>query len=87
MEMAADKAVNEMSWEDIDFLFRPSNQLELWLRLDFEGTKEKIGQFISDDSPGAMPHRFRHQYIPVLNRTIEIEVFYRQMKSLQDQKK
>jgi hypothetical protein len=84
MQMAAEKAVNEVEWESIEFLFRPSNQLELWLRLDFEGMKKKIAQWWADDSPGAMPFRFRRKEGAPLSRAVRVEEFYRRLKAIHE---
>jgi len=82
MQLAADKAIREMSWESIELLFRPLNGIELLLRLDFEGAKQKIDDWISDNSPGAMPHRFRPPYTSRLLKLIKREEFYREMTAL-----
>ena len=42
MELSAEKALSELSWNSIEFLMRPSNGLELLLRMDFEGMREDI---------------------------------------------
>lgn len=81
MKMAADKAVSELTWESIEFLFRPSNVYELLLRLDFDGTVKLTKNEMVDDSPTAMPWRFRGEYYAPINRAIEVERFYRQCKA------
>jgi len=86
MKMSAEKAINELTWESIEFLFRPSNQFELLLRHDFESMQQKAIEWIGDNSPSAMPHRFRGPYIQQLTRTIEIEMFYRELKRLHVEK-
>lgn len=85
MQLAAEKAVHEMSWESIEFLFRPSNMLELLLRLDFKGMEQKIFEWAGDNSPTAMPHRFRGEPLSHMLRTIEIEKFYRRLRSLHEE--
>lgn len=87
MQMAADKALQEMSWDSIEFLFRPSTYLELLLRIDFEGMKQKCLEWIGDNSPDAMPHRFRGPYIEMINRSIEVEEFYRVLKTSRNKPK
>jgi len=82
MRLCAEKALREMSWDSIEFLFRPASGIELLLRLDFEGAKQKIYDWIADDSPGAMPHRFRPPYVSRLLGTIKREEFYREMAAL-----
>ena len=85
MQMAAEKAANELDWESIEFLFRPSNQLELWLRLDFEGMKKKIAQWWADDSPSAMPFRFRHKGGgDAMDMAVKVEEFYRRIKAIHE---
>lgn len=77
MRLSADKAIRECSWDSIKWLFRPANMLELLLRLDFDGMKQKICDWCGDDSPEAMPYRFRGPYISKLTRAIEREEFWR----------
>ncbi len=79
MQMSARKAVGELEWESIEFLFRPSNGLELLLRIDFEGMSKKIYDWFTDDSPGAMPHRFRQPFLSQLLDAIRREEFYQRM--------
>ena len=79
MKLSAEKALQELSWDSIEYLFRPINGVELLLRIDFEGMKGKINDWITDNSPGAMPHRFRPPYISQLLGTIKREEFYREM--------
>jgi len=81
MKMAADKAVNELTWESIEYLFRPSNVYELLLRIDFEGTVKMTEDAMVDDSPAAMPWCFRREYYAPTNRAIKVERFYRQCKA------
>ena len=79
MKLSAEKALQELSWDSIEFLFRPANGAELLLRLDFEGMKKKILDWCSDDSPDAMPYRFRPPYVSELLGLIKREEFYREM--------
>lgn len=79
MRLSAEKALRELSWDSIEFLFRPSNGVELLLRLDFEGMKQKIFDWCGDDSPSAMPYRFRGPYVSELLGAIKREEFYREM--------
>ena len=79
MQLSAEKALRELSWDSIAFLFRPANQLELLLRFNFKGTKQKIFDWCGDDSPDAMPYRFRSPYIAELLNTVKQEEFYREM--------
>ena len=81
MRLSAEKALREMDWDSIEYLFRPVNGVEMLLRIDFEGMKKKINDWIADDSPGAMPHRFRPPYTAQLLRTVKREEFYRVMDS------
>jgi len=79
MQLAAPKAICEMSWDSIEFLFRPSNGVELLLRLDFDGMSRKIYDWITDDSPDAIPHQLRTPYASLLLEAIKREEFYREM--------
>ena len=79
MRLSAEKALRELSWDSIAFLFRPANQLELLLRFDFEGTRRKILDWCADDSPDAMPYRFRPPYVAELLGVIKREEFYREL--------
>lgn len=81
MRLCAEKAVREMSWDSIEFLFRPVTGVDLLLRLDFDGMKQKISDWITDDSPGAMPFRFRDPHIAELRGIVKREEFYRAMCS------
>ena len=82
MQLAAEKAIHEMSWESIKFLFRPGTMLELFLRLDFNNTQKKIYEWAGDDSPDAIPHRFRSEPFSMMLRAIEVEKFYQRLKIL-----
>ncbi len=82
MQLAASKALQELSWESIEFLFRPRTMLELLLRIDFDGMVQKIHDWCGDDSPSAMPHRFRSPYVAEMMHIIEIEKFYQTLKKL-----
>jgi len=84
MRLGAEKAIREVTWDSIEFLFRPSNGVEMLLRLDFEGMKRKIHEWCGDNSPQAMPHRFRGPYIAALHAAIEREEFYRAMAAARD---
>ena len=79
MRLSAEKALRELAWGSIGFLFRPSNGVELLLRIDFEGMRRKILDWCADDSPDAMPHRFRSPYIAELLGTVKREEFYREL--------
>ncbi len=79
MRLSAEKALRELSWESIEYLFRPTSQLELLLRLDFDGMRRKIYDWCADDSPDAMPHRFRPPYTSQLLGAIKREEFYREI--------
>ena len=81
MNMAVDKAIKENSWDSIEFLFKPANQGELLLRLDFEGFKSRVYEAFADESPDAMPFRFRGKYWPAWKRAIEKEGFYIKLKA------
>ena len=87
MRLAADKAVREVSWKSIEFLFQPYNVLELLLRIDFEGMSKKINDWMWDNSPDAMPHRFRAPYITQLLGAIRREEFYQRMLRAEKEKR
>jgi len=82
MQMAADKAAQEVSDKDLEWLFKPQTVFELFLRLDFEGMKKKVDEWFCDMSPTAMPHRFRGEPLRIMHRAIEVEEFYRQIKEV-----
>ena len=84
MQLAAEKAVLELDWKSIEFLFQPVTMLELLLRLDLDGMQQKIHDWANDDSPNAMPHRFRPEPLKQMLRAIEVEEFYRKLKSVRD---
>lgn len=85
MQMAAEKAINEISWESIEFLFRPSTMFELLLRTDFEGTKSIVTKWATDDNPSATPYRLRATPLRIMHQCIEVEEFYRKLKNLHEQ--
>lgn len=80
MTMAASKAAQELTQESIDFLFRPSTLFELLLRSDFDGTVKVFYEAMADDSPAAMPHRFRDGPYRLGKHMIDVERFYRAIK-------
>jgi len=84
MQLAADKAIREVTWDSIEFLFRPSNGVEMLLRLDFDGMRRKIDEWCGDNSPQAMLRRFRGPHIAALRAAIEREEFYRALVSARD---
>lgn len=87
MIKAAEKVVAEESPESIEFLFRPITAFELFLRLDLEGMKKKVREWISDDDPWAMPHRHRYEPYAIMRRAIQVEEFYQTVqdaKTIQD---
>lgn len=84
MQLAAEKAISEVSWDSIEFLFRPSTMFELLLRVDFEGTKSLVERWVCDDGPSAMPHRFRSVPLNIMRKHIEIEEFYRKLRELHE---
>ena len=84
MNMAANKAINELDWDSIEFLFKPTNVGALLLRHDFKGMTQKVNEAFEDDSPTAMPHRFRPPFAAEWIRAIEFEEFYRKLKALHE---
>ena len=80
MEKVADKALKEHSWKEIEEMFKPSTMAELLLRLDFEGAKNVLTDWTTDDAPDAMPFRFRPPYSAKIWRIIEMEELYRIIK-------
>ena len=81
MSMAAEKAANELSWKSIEFLFQPVTMFELLLRIDFDGTEKLAHDWLCDDSPEAMPKRYREGPWKTISRAIDVELFYRNIKS------
>jgi hypothetical protein len=59
-----------MSWESIEFLFRPATMLELLLRMDLAGMQQKIYEWVGDDGPDACPHRFRSEPFSAMLRQL-----------------
>ncbi len=84
MQLSAIKALDEVSWESIEYLFKPTTFGELLCRLCLEDVKQKAHEWIHTTHPSAMPHRFRGPYIRELNLVIQREEFYRAMKELHD---
>jgi hypothetical protein len=84
MELAADKAIHEMSWESIEWLFQPVTQFELLVRIDLEGMREAAAKWLADDSPDAMPHRFRDEPYAIMQAAIRREEFYREMEAAKE---
>lgn len=84
MELAAEKAIKEVNWESIEFLFKPSNMFELLLRIDFHGMVKKAKQWAADDSPDALPWRFRREPGAQMQLAIDQEAFYRKLKEHRD---
>lgn len=85
MEMAAEKAIKELSWDSIEWLFKPVTMFELFLRFDLGGMKAKDTEWIIDDSPGAMPFRHRPPFATQMRRAIEVEEFYLKLKVLHEE--
>ena len=77
MQQAVAKVAREVSRESIEFLFRPSTMFEMFLRIDLDKMRAKITEWFWDDSPSAMPHRFRPPYLAQMKRAVEVEEFYR----------
>lgn len=79
MQLSAEKAVAEVSWKSIEFLFAPVTMLELLLRLDYQGMQDKVLAMCTSNSPDAIPHRFRGPYIAEMLGAVKRERFYRAM--------
>lgn len=82
IRLSAEKVLREESWESIEYLFKPVTAFELLLRLDFEGMQKKISDWFFDDSPDAMPHRFRSPYLAQMQAAVDVEKFYREMQRI-----
>ena len=82
MELGAEKALREYSWDSIEHLFKPTNQGELLLRLDFRGTKSLLLDSLIDNSPDATLFRFKSPYFGAWKYAIAKEEFYRKIKQL-----
>lgn len=78
-QLSAEKAVAELSWESIEWLCKPLNGFELLLRVSFKGARQAAYDWLVDDSPAAMPHRFRGPYWDQLDECIKFEEFYRKL--------
>ncbi len=81
-KLGAEKLVSELSWDSIEFLFKPTNMGELLLRLDFKGFKAMVYEAFVNDAPDAMPWRFRGAYWPAWKWAIDKEAFYRECQKI-----
>jgi hypothetical protein len=66
----------------IEETFKPHTFIELLVRLDLEGMQEKAGDWITNNAPDAMPHRFRSPYYHTMLVAFEREEIYRKLKAL-----
>ena len=85
-KLGAEKAVAELEWDSIEWLFKPMNAGELLLRLDFEGFKKLVYEALVNDAPDAMPFRHRGPYWKAWQWAIDKERFYRECKSIKENK-
>ncbi len=76
MEMSVEEASHEVSWDSIEFLFSPSNILELLLRMNFDGMRIRVEEWISYGTQ----ERLYILDLLYLRRAIQVEEFYRQLK-------
>lgn len=75
MQLSPEAALAELSWESIEWLFQPVTMLDLLLRLDCQGMKEKIIAWCADDPQNAKP--FRRFHTAELLAAVRREQFYR----------
>jgi hypothetical protein len=82
MSMPAEKAIEECSWESIEFLFKPTTVFELLLRSDLTGMCKIIHDGVSncDDPPISI------EEYDIISDAIDIEKFYRELKEAKDGK-
>ena len=83
MAMAAEKALDECSWDSIEWLFQPTTVCELMLRLNMGDAIEKA---LVSQSPAAMPRRFRSPYREYYLACKKREEFYRKLKKLHEER-
>lgn len=77
MTLCIDKAIKELSWESIEFLFRPTNHLELLLRLDFEEMNNKLNDYLKENGQFCLQSEVYRQ----IKNAVEVETFYRKLKA------
>lgn len=80
MELAVEKAASEVTPESLEWLFQPTNQFELLCRIDVDYMSSMVTKWLFDQSPDAMPHRFRPRYLAIMERAIQCERFYQRIK-------
>ncbi len=86
MQFSVEKAIRELNWESIEYLFRPVTVFALLCRFDLDGMEDKVTEWFVDMSPDAMPHRFRREPLAEMNRVIQREKFYRRLKAEPEKK-
>ncbi len=82
LDLAAAKIAKNCTPEEIEEMFKPVTGLDLLLRLDYEGAKQKVSDWFLDMSPDAMPHRFRSGPARQMDNAIDFETLYRKIKEL-----
>jgi len=79
LAMSAEKAIDELSWESIEFLFKPQTTLELLLRQDFENTKKQVLEILLKEYFIPRPNNARFNDFV---KAIKVEEFYRLMLNI-----
>lgn len=84
MQLAADKAIKELSWDSIEFLFRPATLFELLLRTDFDNMVQKTNEWVADPSILPWNSYYSSEQLRIIRRAIQVEEFYRLLCSMRD---
>lgn len=74
LNMSAEKALKQLSWESIEFLFKPQTTLELLLRHNFENTKQYVLEILVKEHDINSPN---NTMFYDFMRAIKVEEFYR----------
>ena len=80
MALDPEVAIKKLRWDSIEWLFKPTNVCELMLRLDLEGTKSKVIQWLSDAEVSPV-------MVKEVNALIKAEEFYLKLKELHEEEK
>ena len=82
--LPAGKAIDELEWDSIEFLFKPVTLGTLLLRLDFDKTIDMVYKSCASNSPTTKTHIFTSPIAIEWIRAIEFEEFYRELKEFHE---
>ena len=82
--LPAGKAIDELDWDSIEFLFKPTTIGTLLLRLDFDKTMDMVYQAFASNSPTTKAHKFTSPLAIEWIKVIEFEEFYRELKEFHE---